>query len=205
MIRQVYMKRSERIKTIKEQRRREILKVASDVFARNGYHLTDLEVIADKLAVGKGTIYRYFPSKEKLFTAVMEQMMHQLADVIAANADGITNPIERLKTVIRSHMDFFSRNLNLLEIFVHYRSEYKHHSKFLYLKYYGRGFKKVESLIQRCIEQKLMKNMPPRAVTNLLIDVFYGILFTTFLGGNKQSFKEKGEYLEEVFINNLLL
>lgn len=199
------MKRLERIKVIKEQRQREIIKVSSDVFARNGYHLTDVEVIADKLGVGKGTIYRYFHSKEKLFTAVMEQMMHQLADKINANVEGIANPIERLKTVIRIHMDFFSRNLNLLEIFVHYRSEYKHHSKFLYLKYYGRGFKKVELLIKKCIEQKLMKNMPPRAVTNLLIDVFYGILFTTFLGGNRQTFKEKGKYLEEVFINNLLL
>jgi len=164
-----------------------------------------VEVIADKLGVGKGTIYRYFTSKEKLFTAVMEQMMHQLADEIAANVDGVVNPLERLKSVIRSHMNFFSRNLNLLEIFVHYRSEYKHHSKFLYLKYYGRGFKKVELLIQKCIEQKLMKNIPPRAVTNLLIDIFYGILFTTFLGGNRQTFKEKGKYLEEVFIKNLLL
>jgi len=199
------MKRKELIKEIKERRRREILTVASDIFARKGYHLTDVEVIADKLGVGKGTIYRYFPSKEKLFTAVMEQMMHQLAEEIAANADGIDNPLERLKTVIRSHMDFFSRNLNLLEIFVHYRSEYREHSKFLYMKYYGRGLAKVESLIQRCIDQKLMKNIPVRAATNLLIDVFYGILFTTFLGGNKQSFKEKGKYLEEVFINNLLL
>ncbi|MEW6027362.1 MAG: TetR/AcrR family transcriptional regulator [Planctomycetota bacterium] len=198
------MKRSERIKSIKEQRRREILEAASDVFARNGYHLTDVDVIAGNLGVGKGTIYRYFPSKEKLFTAVMEQMMHKLAAEIAANAEGITNPVERLKTVIRSHMDFFSRHFNLLEIFVHYRSEYKGHSRTLYTRYYGRGLARVESLIQKCIDQKLMKNIPARAVTNLLIDVFYGILFTTFLGGNKQTFKEKGKYLEEVFINNLL-
>lgn len=199
------MKRKELIKEIKQRRRKDILTAATDAFARNGYHLTDVEVIADRLSVGKGTIYRYFPSKEKLFTAVMEQMMHQLADEIAANADGITNPIERLKTVIRSHMDFFSRNFGLMEIFIHYRSAYKEHSKSIYMKYYGRGLKRVEALIQKCIDQKLIKDIPARAVTNLLVDVFYGILFTTFLGGNKQTFKEKGKYLEEVFINNLLL
>lgn len=199
------MKRKELIKEIKLRRRKDILKAATDAFARNGYHLTDVEVIADKLGVGKGTVYRYFPSKEKLFTAVMEQMMHQLADEIAANADGIENPIERLKAVIRSHMDFFSRNFNLMEIFIHYRSAYKEHSKSIYTKYYGRGLKRVEALIQKCIDQKLIKDIPARAVTNLLVDIFYGILFTTFLGGDKHTFQEKGKYLEEVFINNLLL
>jgi hypothetical protein len=73
------------------------------------------------------------------------------------------------------------------------------------LKYYGRGLEKVESLIQKCVDQKLIKNVSARAVTHLLIDVFYGMLFTTFLGGNRQAFREKGEYLEKVFIDNLLL
>jgi AcrR family transcriptional regulator len=199
------MKRKERIKRIKEQRQVDILKAAAGVFAKSGYHLTDVEVIADKLGIGKGTIYRYFPSKHRLFTAVMEQMMHDLASRIASGARDITNPLDRLKSVIRSHMNFFEKHLHVLEIFVHYRSEYKEQSKQIYLKHYARGFHETAALIQKCIDQKLMKPIPPRAIANLLIDIFYGILFTTFLGVSKKTFREKGRYMEEVFINNLLL
>ena len=198
------MKRRERIKQIKERRQVDILRAAAEVFAKSGYHLTDVDVIANKLGVGKGTIYRYFPTKHKLFTAVMEQMMHDLASRIVAGAGGITNPVAKLKAVIRSHMDFFEKHLHLLEIFVHYRSEYKTQSKQIYLKHYARGFRETAALIQECIDQKLMKPIPPRAIANLLIDIFYGILFTTFLGVSRKTFRKKGKYMEEVFINNLL-
>ncbi|MFH1226396.1 MAG: TetR/AcrR family transcriptional regulator [Planctomycetota bacterium] len=199
------MKRRLLMKEIKERRHVDILNAAAEVFAKSGYHLTDVEVIARKLGVGKGTIYRYFPTKHKLFTAVMEQMMQRLAEEIMAKSMNISNPIVKLKTIMRSHMEFFSANLSLLEIFIHYRSEYKAQSKKIYLKYYARGFNKAEALIQQCINQGLMKKMPSRAIANLLTDIFYGMLFTTFLGVSKKSFREKGKYLEEVFINNLLL
>ncbi|MFA5794452.1 MAG: TetR/AcrR family transcriptional regulator [Candidatus Brocadiia bacterium] len=199
------MKRKLRSKEIKVRRQADILDAAAEIFAKTGYHLTDVEVIADRLGVGKGTIYRYFPTKQKLFTAVMEQMMKKLAGQMASKIGSITNPIDKLKAVIRSHMEFFGNNIHLLEIFIHYRSEYKIQSKKIYLKHYARGFRGTEKLVQQCVDLGLIKKIPPRAIANLLTDIFYGILFTTFLGVSKKSFLEKGKYLEEVFINNLLL
>jgi len=200
------MKRKERLKGIKEQRREEIISVASDAFAKKGYHLTDLEVVADKIGVGKGTIYRYFPSKEKLFTAVMEHFMRKLsAEIIGVNIESIRNPVERLKVIIRTHMEFFEKNFQLIELFIHYRSEYKDKFKPIYMKNYARCLSKAEALIRECVDQGLMKDIPPRAITNILMDIFDGMIFSTFMSGSRKTFREKGRYLEEVFINNLLL
>ncbi|MBI4712592.1 MAG: TetR/AcrR family transcriptional regulator [Planctomycetes bacterium] len=208
------MKRQERIKEIKARRYQEILDAATGIFARHGYHLTDVEVIADKLGVGKGTIYRYFPTKEKLFTAIMEQMMHQLAGIIAAKAQGISNPLERLRAVIRGHMEFFEKNMHILEIFVHYRSEYKEKAREIYMRHYSRGFKRTQALVHECIDKGLIKApslpRPPmlhrgtqagaKLCASILIDICYGILFTTFLGASKRVFREKGRYLEELLL-----
>lgn len=198
------MKRQERLKTIREKRQREIIEIASNIFAKHGYHLTDLEVVAAKLGIGKGTIYRYFPSKEKLFTAVMEHFMHKLADKIRISIKNIQNPLERLKAIIRNHMDFFDSNFQLIELLIHYRSEYKDKFKSIFLKHYAENATKTEALIKECIDEKLMKNIPPRATTNILMDIFDGMIFSTFLSGDKKTFRKKGKYLEEVFINNLL-
>jgi AcrR family transcriptional regulator len=50
------------------RRRQEILDAAARLFAKHGYSQTDTQVIADELQVGKGTIYRYFPSKGRSFS-----------------------------------------------------------------------------------------------------------------------------------------
>src|SRR5699024_4707587 len=42
------------------RRRTEILDAAATQFARNGFAATDVQVIADQLGIGKGTVYRYF-------------------------------------------------------------------------------------------------------------------------------------------------
>jgi len=199
------MKRALLNKKIKERRRQEILDAATAVFAKSGYHLTDVDEIANKLKIGKGTIYRYFPSKHKLFTAVMEQLMRSYASEMRGGFADTTDPVAFLKSIIKSHLYFFESHLELLEIFVHFRSEYKQESKALYVKHYAQGFQAVENTIKKCVEQGLMKKIDPKSLTSILIDNFYGMLFTTFLEVGKKTFKEKFAHLEDVVINNLLI
>ena len=70
-----------RVKT--EQKRREILDAAAEVFARRGYHATNVSHIADHMSMGLGTFYRYFESKLDVFHAVIEEVMGEVTMVIA--------------------------------------------------------------------------------------------------------------------------
>ncbi len=49
-----------------------ILKVSRDLFARFGLKKTTVEEIARFARIGKGTIYHYFESKERIFAEVIE-------------------------------------------------------------------------------------------------------------------------------------
>lgn len=64
-------------KTLKHS---ELVAAAHRVFARQGYHRTQMQAVADEAGVGKGTIYEYFRSKDQLFLAVFHQL---IADVQA--------------------------------------------------------------------------------------------------------------------------
>lgn len=57
-----------RVKT--EERRRHILKVASDVFLEVGFERASMAEISTRVGGSKATLYSYFPSKEALFLAV---------------------------------------------------------------------------------------------------------------------------------------
>ncbi len=67
-----------------EERRNQILNCAKKVFARHGYHKTNITMICEKAGIGRGTLYLYFKNKEAVFSAILEKifdrMIHELSD-----------------------------------------------------------------------------------------------------------------------------
>ncbi|NIC43067.1 TetR/AcrR family transcriptional regulator [Aquabacterium sp. A08] len=57
----------------KDARPGELLDAALDLFVEHGYAATRVEAVAQRAGVSKGTLFRYFPSKEDLFKAVVRQ------------------------------------------------------------------------------------------------------------------------------------
>jgi AcrR family transcriptional regulator len=55
-----------------EDRRQQILEVATGLFARQGYEGTTTRQIAQRASVNEAIIFRHFPSKEDLYWAVIE-------------------------------------------------------------------------------------------------------------------------------------
>src|SRR4051794_40675283 len=88
------------------RRREEILEAAVRLFAEHGYPETDMQVLADTLGVGKGTLYRYFPSKQDLFLAAVDRVMLKLREAIDASIVGIDDPLEQVRQAICTYLDY---------------------------------------------------------------------------------------------------
>ena len=67
--------RESRKKQITEQRQKQILKAAGEVFARKGYAAATIPEIAEPAGVAVGTIYNYYPGKRELFIAVIKDLI----------------------------------------------------------------------------------------------------------------------------------
>lgn len=61
-----------------------LLGVARDLFARQGYAATSLDMVAAAAGVTKGALYHHFPSKRDLFLEVYEREQHTIMDAIAS-------------------------------------------------------------------------------------------------------------------------
>ncbi len=62
-----------RVRFTAESRRQQILEVAGQLFARQGFNGTTTRHIAQASRVNEALIFRHFPSKEDLYWAVIEQ------------------------------------------------------------------------------------------------------------------------------------
>jgi len=75
----------------KEERREAILAIAKRVFLDQGYSGASMSAISAELGGSKGTLWSYFPSKEELFAAVLDdatkEYRAQLADVLKPGED----------------------------------------------------------------------------------------------------------------------
>ena len=83
-----------------ERRRQKVLAAATRLFTSEDYERVHVEAVAEAAEVAKPTLYRYFPSKEALFLAALEQTLSQLvSDVAGLRAD--SGPAEpRLRRAI---------------------------------------------------------------------------------------------------------
>lgn len=79
------------------QRQNEIVDVAAQLFAKKGYNATGIAELCDAVGLGKGSLYYYIKSKERLLSRihdrVMEQVLQSAADIEATGA----SPAERLR------------------------------------------------------------------------------------------------------------
>lgn len=72
-----------------DQRRREILEAATELFGEYGYDVATVQGIAARAGVAAGTVYLYFPSKEAILAALREDFEAGLLDRVAAIATAV--------------------------------------------------------------------------------------------------------------------
>lgn len=63
------------------QREREILDVALALFLEQGEDRVTVEMIADKVGIGKGTIYKHFETKNEIYLLLMIRYEEELSEI----------------------------------------------------------------------------------------------------------------------------
>jgi TetR/AcrR family fatty acid metabolism transcriptional regulator len=86
--------------------RQRILRAAETAFLRKDFHEVRMEDVAGACAVGKGTLYRYFESKEALFTALMLDGIDLLRSQIEAAVAEPGEPVAKLERVVRASLAY---------------------------------------------------------------------------------------------------
>ena len=99
-----------------EVRRERILKVASELFSLKSYHDVTVDEIASAVGVAKGTIYLYFPSKERLYLEILEDSFEAIESLLEKEIAKSDSAPVKLKKVLRLIFEFYEMNLDVLRI-----------------------------------------------------------------------------------------
>jgi len=108
MVATAHSSQEPRWRRLPEERPRQIIEAALDIFSERGLVAARLEDIAKAAGVSKGTIYLYFPNKEALFCEMIRQMIGdsiaQAQDRYATSAESATDQLREYMTALWGYL-----------------------------------------------------------------------------------------------------
>ncbi|MFA5939206.1 MAG: TetR/AcrR family transcriptional regulator [Sinimarinibacterium sp.] len=95
---------------------RRLLDAAEVEFAERGFHAASVSSITVRANVSQGTFYIYFPSKEAIFGALVDEIGHALRKHMALAVADDTDPLVAQRDGLEAFLDFVQRHPGLYRI-----------------------------------------------------------------------------------------
>jgi AcrR family transcriptional regulator len=186
------------------RRREEILDAAVRLFAEHGFTNTDMQVLADTVQVGKGTLYRYFPSKRDLFLAATDQIMSKVRQSVDAAIAGIDDPLERIRVAIGAFLRFFADHPEYVELLIQERANFKDRTKPTYYQHVEVNVVRWQAIYRSLMAEGRVRQMPVERITDVMSDLIYGTLFNNYFAGRDKSPEDQAQAILDIVFRGIL-
>ncbi|MBT3252420.1 MAG: TetR/AcrR family transcriptional regulator [Candidatus Marinimicrobia bacterium] len=118
--------------TIKARRRKqhrlEILTAAEQIFARQGYHTTTMEAVAEECGWSKGTLYLYFKNKEDLFFSILIEKMERFSETLLNELKTSEGVKGKVAALIDAQFQFLTENKHFFQLVIAEQGKVMHSS-----------------------------------------------------------------------------
>jgi AcrR family transcriptional regulator len=189
---------------LRAKRQEEILDAAAKLFAKHGFAETDTQLLADNLGVGKGTLYRYFPSKEDLFLAATDRVMSKLRAEIDNGIAAIVDPLDQVKTAVRICLAFYAEHPEFVELLMQERAQFKDRKKPTYFEHRETHVERWKAFYRSLIADGRIRNIPVERITDVMTHLIYGTMFTNYFIGRREPPEKQARDILDVVFNGIL-
>jgi len=100
----------------REEKQTDILKAAIRVFSEHGFDGAKMEYIAKEAGIGKGTVYEYFESKDRLFEEILKFSVDQFSLGLKECIDKGKTIEEKILNCSRFNAEFLNNHMEFVHI-----------------------------------------------------------------------------------------
>lgn len=123
-----------------DRRMAELLEHATDVFFERGYEGASMRDLSRASGISLAGLYHYVDSKERLLYLIQRHTFATILDRLHERLEGETDPIQRLRTFIENHLEYFLANMKAMKVLSHeddvLRGEYGEQVQAIKREYY---------------------------------------------------------------------
>jgi len=190
---------------LKAKRQKQILTASMKVFSRYGYQNTDVEKIAGLAGLGKGTVYRYFETKQNLFLSTLEWGYNSLRKEIFDATEKIDDYLDRVKIVLYTYLRFFEKNRNFYRLLIQER---------VWAEVESAGWKwkekqlsqieHIENILTEGIREGYFKKVDPESCAYALWGLINSLLYKWLISEKRYPIKKELSVVQKTFFEGIL-
>lgn len=179
-----------------------IIKFAEDKFFSEGFYKITMDEIAQELQISKKTIYKFFPSKEKL----VEEISDDVINSVCGNVEKIVDCGENV--VIKFVKMLYMYNNNLVKFSDKWYRDLQLHTPHIWQKIDKMRTEKIYMGAKKLLEQgkreKLVENYPSEIMVSAFVSTIRAVMNPEFILVNKFSMQQAFKYSYEMLLNGIL-
>jgi AcrR family transcriptional regulator len=190
---------------VAEFRHEEILEAARRVFGEKGFRETAVEQIAQAAGVAKGTVYLYYPSKEALYQAALEDGLRRLVAEVRLRMESAVGLRAQIHAFVATKLEHFEQHRDLVRIFYAEMGQAMAHPACLQGRFrdlYLEQLEMLKSALAAAAERGEVRGLDVELAACVLFDVTRGLITNRLLGrspANGPDHSEVGAVVELVW------
>jgi len=152
-------------------RRAQVMRHAKRIFARKGYHRTNVADIIARARIARGTFYLYFENKKVLFEELLEQVLGELTVRIQRIRPGPTeaDPVDQLRANLTRVLRYVLAERELTGILLNHSTGFDRELDDRIRDFYDRIAALIKRSLDLGIEMNLVRNSDTRAVSYAIL------------------------------------
>jgi AcrR family transcriptional regulator len=148
----------------RQARRAQVLRHAKRIFARKGYHRTNVADIIARARIARGTFYLYFQNKKDLFEELLVQVLTELSHRIQRLRVGPdeADPVDQLRDNLRRVLNFVLAERELTDILLNHSVGFDRDLDLRILEFYERIADAIQRSLDLGIQMSLVRECDTR-------------------------------------------
>jgi len=155
----------------RQARRQQVLQHAKRIFARKGYHRTNIADIISRAQIARGTFYLYFQNKRDLFEELLEQVLGQLRLRIHRLRIGPEEPepVDQLRNNLNRVLHFLLAERELTDILLNHATGFDRELDSRIRDFYERVAEQIQRSLDLGIQMELVRDCDTRVVSYCIL------------------------------------
>jgi AcrR family transcriptional regulator len=179
-----------------------IIKFAQQKFFAEGFYKTTMDEISRELQMSKKTIYKYFPSKEKLVEEITDEMLSdancEIESIVDSNNSAVIKFVKMLNRYMTNVTKFSERWYRDLQV----------HMPHIWQKIDKLREEKIilgaRKLLEQGKREKLIEHYPAEIIIAAFISTIRTVMNPDFILANRFSMHQAFKYTFDLLLNGIL-
>ena len=192
-------------RTVKERRQQVLTVLIHMLHSERGMERMTTARLAKEVGVSEAALYRYFPSKTKMFEALIEHIENTLLSRITASMRNETQTMNRIHDILQTILDFARKNPGLTRILTGHALMFEDAQLQVRVAQF---FNRLEMQFVNILQMRKLRegrgfNVDERIIDSHLVTLcegqFMRYVRTNFRLNASQSFEQQWRFIEPLF------